>query len=157
MHPNQVIGSTGLEDIAEVNVELLKTLYDVPADSSENLYRHLVDNCGPGIVEVLEYLAKPDTLPALVHCMVGKDRTGLSVALLLELLGVPRDAIVADYVASNAGLGEVLNNAVHADVLEWTLAGLDERFGGPLGYLTAHGMRAETVDALREAFLEPTV
>jgi hypothetical protein len=31
----------------------------------------------------------------------GKDRTGLIVASILSLLGVPRDAIVADYMLSN--------------------------------------------------------
>ncbi|HET9168348.1 MAG TPA: tyrosine-protein phosphatase [Actinospica sp.] len=152
-HPNRL---AELEDVAEIRVELLETLAELellPLGSSRALYQYLVDNCGPGIVEVLEGLAKPDALPALVHCLVGKDRTGLSVALLLELLGVPREAIIADYVASNAGLGPALNNAVHADVLAWTLAGLDERHGGPLGYLTAHGLRPETVEALRGAFL----
>ena len=156
-HPNR---TAGLEDVAEINVELLRTLAELdelPANSPRELYRYLVDTCGRGIVEVLEDLAKPDALPALVHCLVGKDRTGLTVALLLDLLGVPRDVIVADYVASNAGLGRIAHTAVQADVLEWTLDGLDERYGGPRGYLAAHGMREETVDALRDAFLEPSV
>ncbi len=155
-HPNRV---ADLEDVAEVNVELLKTLAELdalPPNSPRELYQYLVDTCGRGIVEVLEHLAKPDALPALVHCLVGKDRTGLTVALLLELLGVPRDVIIADYVASNAGLGTLAHTAVQADVLEWTLDGLDECYGGPRGYLAAHGLREDTVDALRDAFLEPS-
>ncbi|HEX5806326.1 MAG TPA: tyrosine-protein phosphatase [Macromonas sp.] len=36
----------------------------------------------------------------LVHCAAGKDRTGIFVALLLELLGVHRDDIHADYLLS---------------------------------------------------------
>jgi protein-tyrosine phosphatase len=154
-HPNRVVD---LEDVAEINVELLKTLAELdelPANSARAMYQYLVDTCGRGIVEVLEHLAKPDALPALVHCLVGKDRTGLTVALLLELLGVPRDVIVADYVASNAGLGAIRHTAVQADVLAWTLDGLDERYGGPRGYLEAHGLREETIEALRDTFLEP--
>ncbi|MBB6255313.1 tyrosine-protein phosphatase [Nitrospirillum iridis] len=37
----------------------------------------------------------------LVHCTGGKDRTGLLVALTHHLLGVHRDDILADYVATN--------------------------------------------------------
>jgi protein-tyrosine phosphatase len=37
----------------------------------------------------------------LVHCMGGKDRTGLVVALTHRLLGVPRDDILADYLLTN--------------------------------------------------------
>jgi protein-tyrosine phosphatase len=36
-------------------------------------------------------------IPLVVHCSAGQDRTGLAVGLLLELLGVPRDAILEDY------------------------------------------------------------
>jgi protein-tyrosine phosphatase len=151
--PNRVAGVPGLEPVVEVHVELLKTLADLPT-TSEGLYQHLVDTCGDGLVEVLEYLARPGALPALVHCLVGKDRTGLLVALLLELLGVPRDVILADYVASNAGLGSLAHTAVRADVLKSTLEGLEERHGGTRGYLDAHGLTEETVAALRDALIE---
>src|SRR5690349_22902174 len=40
----------------------------------------------------------------LVHCHAGKDRTGLVVALLLALAGVPHQLIAEDYAASAAGL-----------------------------------------------------
>lgn len=39
--------------------------------------------------------------PLLVHCAVGKDRTGAAIAILLAALGVPMQAIVEDYLASN--------------------------------------------------------
>jgi protein-tyrosine phosphatase len=40
-------------------------------------------------------------LPLLFHCSAGKDRTGFGAALLLTTLGVPREAVVADYLATN--------------------------------------------------------
>jgi protein tyrosine/serine phosphatase len=40
----------------------------------------------------------------LVHCVGGRDRTGLVVLLLLALAGVPADAIAVDYELSNARL-----------------------------------------------------
>lgn len=42
----------------------------------------------------------------LVHCAAGKDRTGLAIALIQSALGVPRAAILAEYVRSNAALTE---------------------------------------------------
>jgi protein-tyrosine phosphatase len=46
-------------------------------------------------------LAERSQLPALFHCTTGKDRTGWAAAALLELLGVPRDIIMTDYLRSN--------------------------------------------------------
>jgi protein-tyrosine phosphatase len=42
--------------------------------------------------------------PTLVHCAAGKDRTGVAVALLLTLAGVPRSEILADYLATRDAL-----------------------------------------------------
>lgn len=41
----------------------------------------------------------------LVHCTAGKDRTGVATAVILDAVGVERDAIVADYARSHANLG----------------------------------------------------
>lgn len=150
--PNRLAGVPELLSVREVHVELLATLSDLP-DTSAGLYRHLVDRCGPGIVEVFDALAQPGALPALVHCLVGKDRTGLTVALLLDLLGVDRAAIIEDYVASNAGLGDVARTQVQAEVMEATLADLDDRYGSPQGYLVEYGLTDATVAALRGALL----
>ena len=38
--------------------------------------------------------------PVLFHCAVGKDRTGVAAALILAVLGVPRDTIRTDYMAT---------------------------------------------------------
>jgi len=39
--------------------------------------------------------------PLLFHCSAGKDRTGLSAALLMRILGVTGEAIVEDYLLVN--------------------------------------------------------
>lgn len=46
-------------------------------------------------------LADAARLPALVHCSVGKDRTGWLSAIVLEILGVPRADVMADYLLTN--------------------------------------------------------
>ena len=46
-------------------------------------------------------LGDTEQLPALFHCTTGKDRTGWAAAALLTLLGVPKDAVMQDYLRSN--------------------------------------------------------
>jgi protein-tyrosine phosphatase len=46
-------------------------------------------------------LADETLLPALFHCTAGKDRTGWAAAALLTLLGVPKSAVMEDYLRSN--------------------------------------------------------
>ncbi|MFD8596143.1 tyrosine-protein phosphatase [Kitasatospora sp. NPDC059646] len=50
---------------------------------------------------VLRLIAEADGGPVLFHCTAGKDRTGWTAALLLTALGVPREAVVADYLLTN--------------------------------------------------------
>jgi hypothetical protein len=48
--------------------------------------------------------AKAQPLGALIHCTAGKDRTGAFFGLVLDLLGVPRDIIAAEYNLTELGL-----------------------------------------------------
>ncbi len=53
-----------------------------------------------GVVSLISRLLDPGVLPVLVHCTVGKDRTGVAVALLLDAIGVRREDIVTDYATA---------------------------------------------------------
>ncbi len=73
-----------------------------------DLYRLMLEGNGArGIVRVIEAVAAADG-SVLVHCTAGKDRTGVSVALLLTLVGIDRAAVVTDYVATAANMPGVL-------------------------------------------------
>ena len=52
--------------------------------------------------DLLTLLADTANLPTVVHCLGGKDRTGVSTALLLTILGVPWPTVRQDYLLSNA-------------------------------------------------------
>jgi protein-tyrosine phosphatase len=68
---------------------------------NEMYTRYMVDENGAVYGAILRALADPANLPAIIHCTAGKDRAGLTSALLLAVLGVPDDLIVADYSLSN--------------------------------------------------------
>ncbi|MEU7000642.1 tyrosine-protein phosphatase [Nonomuraea sp. NPDC046570] len=119
------------------------------------------------VVEALRVMAVGDGA-ALVHCAAGKDRTGVLSALALEIAGATRESIVADYTATGDRLERILvrlrGSATYRDDLdsrpaddhmprsayiERFLQVLDDRFGGPLGWLTAQGWTDADTTLLR--------
>ncbi|MFD9394429.1 tyrosine-protein phosphatase [Streptomyces sp. NPDC060000] len=64
-------------------------------------YRSIIKGRTAEHARVLHSLAE-DSVPALMHCAAGKDRAGLSIAVTLLAVGVEREAILADYLESNA-------------------------------------------------------
>lgn len=49
----------------------------------------------------LRLLCAPGELPVLYHCSGGRDRTGWMTAIVLTVLGVPREMVLRDYLLSN--------------------------------------------------------
>lgn len=114
--------------------------------------------------------------PVLVHCSAGKDRAGVTAALVLSLLGAPREAVVADYVktADNmpavlerflaglppemvAGLTAAGADTPHTELLDAPAAAIEAVLdtwaahgGGVEGWYLANGGDAQTLQALRE-------
>jgi hypothetical protein len=104
----------------------------------------------------------------LVHCAAGKDRTGVVVALALDAAGVDREAIVSDYLATaeriDAIMARLLSSPTyrseleghdpraHAPIpgtMERLLELLDEGFGGPAAWLSAHGLSDAELERLQ--------
>jgi len=59
-------------------------------------YGAMVSEGGPVLTEAIHVLADSGSLPAVMHCSAGKDRTGVLSALVLAFLGVPDETIVED-------------------------------------------------------------
>ena len=60
-------------------------------------YIDVLEHSKPEIAEVLRLVSDTCNLPALLHCELGKDRTGYTVALILSCVGVDDDVIIKDY------------------------------------------------------------
>jgi protein-tyrosine phosphatase len=131
-------------------------------------YAELAGEGRAGIAEALAVLAEEDSAPVVVHCMAGKDRTGVVCALTLSLLGVSDDDVAADYALSHdASLqlaAAVMKRNPDADSFpDHTLAApaaamhlfLDElraRYGSVEAYAN---LSAEQLAALRSHLLDP--
>jgi hypothetical protein len=64
------------------------------------MYRYVFDRRASELAIIVRALLHEDGLPAIIGCAAGKDRTGVTIALLLDLVGTPSDVIVADYARS---------------------------------------------------------
>lgn len=67
----------------------------------QDIYLTVVRERTEALRDWFDIVADPDNLPVLAHCTAGKDRTGIVIALLLGVLGVPKETIFADYTQSN--------------------------------------------------------
>ncbi|KAI5893955.1 cytochrome P450 [Schizophyllum commune H4-8] len=105
-------------------------------------------------------LADPATYPILVHCTHGKDRTGITIILLLLLCEVDLNIIRADYMATERELEPAMDkrlNELHALALPDEFLGcppgfvggvaawLQEQHGGIEGYLQNIGVNSDTM------------
>ena len=130
-------------------------------------YLGYLDHRPENVVGALRAIAAADGA-SVVHCAAGKDRTGVIVAFALAVAGVPHEEIVADYamtadviealvakLATSAtyrddmDFDDLARHTPRAETMERVLALLDERHGGPAGWLTAHGFGPEEQAALR--------
>ncbi len=95
-------------------------------------------------------LARREVYPLLFHCSAGRDRTGVGAAMLLELLGVERRRIVADFLESNAVFPRALLSEAQLDpVFE-----LIDRNGGIQDFMReVIGLEASELGAIRHELL----
>ena len=60
-------------------------------------FEDFAENQGEHLARVVNAVLESDS-PLIVHCSAGKDRTGVTAALILRVLGVSFDDIYADYM-----------------------------------------------------------
>jgi protein-tyrosine phosphatase len=153
---------------------------DIVADGAEiDIVAHyvaLLEGSAANIVTAVRAFADDLSRPAIFHCAAGKDRTGVLAAVVLDAVGVSREAIIADYALTGQRMKQIsarlLRLATYRDMQalsrgikgagtaeeESMAAFLDElhgRYGSAAGYLSAHGVSSRELTALRAALIEP--
>jgi protein-tyrosine phosphatase len=123
-----------------------------------------------GIRTSLALLADPEAAPAVVHCMAGKDRTGVVCALTLSLLGVSDEDVAEDYALTESSMSslteyllrtnpDAVSDKYHMftcprDAMSIFLDDLRAAHGSVEGYVTSIGITGQQVAALRDHLLE---
>jgi protein-tyrosine phosphatase len=136
-------------------------------------YRSMLAGSAPAFGRLLSRLAEDGSLPAVVHCLGGKDRTGMAIALLLTALEVDRGTVLDDYELTSRchasrvpevveaftrlGIGAPAAQALMSTP-RWAMAQalreLDQAHGGIRRYLLGPGgMSPQTLSTLREALV----
>lgn len=164
------------DDLAQVEMlEEIKAgrVTAVNVDDVSAMYEQMLTDATFMFATMVRTVASAERHAVVVHCTAGKDRTGLSAALVQRLCGVPDDAIARDYELTNpyrastrfvqlsaelAPLGidmEAIRTLIEAPLpaLVSALAWID-RHGGTEAYVVDHcGVDRTTVAALRSSLI----
>lgn len=137
-------------------------------------YRQMIADGGAAFRQSFALLADAAALPLAFHCTAGRDRTGVTAALLLSMLGVEREQIAHDYALTGTYLrphvarflrpdardqiseGQMLRIlATSTEAMAVFLDWLDAEHGSAEGYLLGIGVTPTQIAAVRAALLEP--
>ena len=142
----------------------------VPAPMDESLanrYLWYLEVGRDPLSHALSLIGDASKHPLVFHCAAGKDRTGVLAALILDIVGVERQAIVDDYVLTANSMEAIVarlsrNRAeggmdynipasaltVEATTMEGFLDGVDQGYGGARQWALAAGVPYDSVEAL---------
>jgi protein-tyrosine phosphatase len=137
------------------------------AASTRAVYLIFLERFRSNVAAAITAIAEAPAGGVVVHCMGGKDRTGLTTALLLRMSGVGIDDIAADYALSeerlrprhDAWIAEAETEAERerlrrivatpAEAMVGVLEELERRYGTVEAYLRAGGAPADIGERVR--------
>ncbi|MGL6280250.1 MAG: tyrosine-protein phosphatase [Gaiella sp.] len=171
----EVIGISlfGVHDPAEAARvdELVRRAADA-TEATALLYADTLETCRAEVCASVRAVAQAGAGGVVVHCFVGKDRTGIVTALLLDLVGVEPDAIADDYALTEGRVGSLVDSWVADAVdpherdyrhrissapraaMESLLDLVGSRYGDARGYLRDAGVGEEELDAIRRRLVD---
>jgi protein-tyrosine phosphatase len=120
---------------AREDVSRFRTIGEIYSSSLQRNATH--------IAAIFDALAAAPPGPVLVSCRAGRDRTGMIAALLLDLAGVDRQVIEADFVLTPAG-----TDPPDGDDIRQMLDHVSATYGSTARYLARVGLDADTIGSL---------
>jgi protein-tyrosine phosphatase len=164
----------GIDGIEYLNICLLDNIHsgglrNLPKDMAE-MYCEILRNSQDKFAEVFRALIN-NSGSSVFNCTAGKDRTGITALLLLNLAGVGDEAIIFDYALSGPNMealfGEQIKKMAAAgrnlpdylflsepDYITAALSYLKSNYKDAEGYLIACGLNKSEVDALKASLKE---
>jgi protein-tyrosine phosphatase len=156
------------DEEAWAEIEAAGTAAPSAAAATRDVYLVFLERFRVNVAAAVVAVAWAPSGTVLVHCVGGKDRTGLLTALLLRLAGVGHADIAADYALSeqrlrprhDAWLAEAETeeerqrirriSATPAEAMTGVLEELERRYGSVEAYLQAGGVMEAELDRIRE-------
>jgi len=136
----------------------------------DDFYIHLLETSRAPIQQTFTQLADAPN-GTFFHCRVGKDRTGIIAALLLDLVEVPHAHIIADYVATADHITPLLPElrrdrpahideatyeqiiGIQSDTMGNVLTYIKKTYGSAVNYLTQIGVPAAQLTQITHKFI----
>ena len=146
-----------IENGREYNEYIKKMILHIPIsiqysidkydDHYKNMYYAIITQNQKTIGEIFKYISKMiDKGALIIHCEGGRDRVGIIIALLLDMLGVERECIIEDYMASF--------NGTSREIIEFLFNLIDNEFGGTMNYLKKEcNVKDKTIKKLTHALI----
>ena len=103
--PIDVLAESSSEEKDKTQKEIQEELFSGERDLSNLLVdanKDFATTFTPTYKIFIDTLIENNGQPLVFHCSAGKDRAGFATAIVLSILGVPRDIIIQDYLATNA-------------------------------------------------------
>jgi len=167
-YPKSPLAAIGLQHF---NVPIVTDELSI-TESLVDDYVLLLRNVREGFRRIFGHLAR-DHYPLVINCFAGKDRTGITSALILGALGVPDGEIVADYALSEQHMSRLMSIHRASDdapagpatlppwlvatsaTMDATLSTIATEWGSVRGYLEAIGVTADDLQRIVDSLVEP--
>jgi protein-tyrosine phosphatase len=107
----------GRPDFEYHHIPLLDGINSAPGappkiHSLAEMYKSLLSNAGSQISRTFRVLCGRGSRAAVFHCTAGKDRTGITAALILNLCGVADEDVIADYALTYKNIRPIVNEMI---------------------------------------------
>ena len=176
--------TAGISREEEADKGAVAILLHRPAEARQYMC-HLYSSFALGEYAISQYakfvrlLTEDHDRAVLWHCTAGKDRAGIATVIVLELLGVPREEIIADYLYTRECIAEEMrrlsiwikkeegtDSPLADEALRYLFGAeeeyiltfyraVEEKYAGMPAYLSdGLGITREEPDRLRELYLE---